>query len=189
MTDRPSLPIAERRLETDRLLLRPFELADQPAYAAIRSNPNVARYLPGGEASAARGGETAAAIVPAFTALWDEIGYGPWAAIERETGRLIGHIGLRHLPDFDGMTEVLYALDPATWGRGYANEGAAASLAFGFHVLGLTKIVAFALPGNRASLKVMQRIGLKRRPGLVPVFGLEAIMAEISAEKYLEGIT
>lgn len=178
-----------RQVETARLLLRPFEPADEAPYAAIRSRREVARYLAGGEASAALGEQTAAKLVPAFAALWEDPGYGPWAAIERETGRLIGHIGLRHLPCVAGETEVLYALDPAAWGRGYALEGASAALEFGFRTLALPQIVAFALPQNTASLKVMERLGMARRPGLVPVFGLDVVRAEISAETYQEGRT
>ncbi len=176
-------------LETERLILRPFEPADEPAYAAIRSKPEVARYLAGGEASAAQGAATAARLVPAFAALWDDPGYGPWAVVERATGCLIGHLGLRLLPEFQSRTELLYALSPEAQGKGYAAEGAATALSFGFDTLGLPTIIALALPQNEASLKVMDRVGMKRRPGLVEVFGLKAVMAEIDAATYRERCT
>ncbi len=179
--------------ETERLILRPFEPADEPAYAAIRSKPEVARYLAGGEAAAAEGAEIAARLVPAFAALWDAKGhgpgYGPWAVEERATGRLIGHLGLRLLPEFQGRTELLYALSPEAQGKGYAVEGAATALAFGFDTLCLSTIIAVAMPQNEASLKVMDRVGMKRRPGLVEVFGLKTVMAEIDAATYRERCT
>jgi len=168
-------------VETERLILRPFEPGDETAYAAIRSKPEVARYLAGGEASAAQGAEIAARLVPAFAAQWDDPGYGPWAVVERKTDRLIGHLGLRLLADFQGRTELLYALDPSAQRRGYATEGARTALTFGFETLGLTTIIALALPQNMASLKVMERIGMTRRPGKVDVFGLRAVMADIDA--------
>lgn len=180
-------------VETERLTLRPFEPADEPAYAAIRSRPEVARYLAGGEASAADGAEIAARLVPAFAAFWDAKGhgpgYGPWAVVEQSTGRLIGHLGLRLLPEFHGRTELLYALSPEAHGKGYAAEGAAAALSFGFDTLRLPTIIALAVPQNTASLKVMDRVGMKRRTGLVEVFGLKAVMAEIDAATYQERCT
>lgn len=184
-----AIPVKARRVETPRLILRPFQVGDLTAYAAIRSNPDVTRYLAGGPASAAQGAEIAAKLVPQFAALWDDPGYGPWAMVAKASKRLIGHLGLRLLPDFGGRTELLYALDPAFQKQGYAIEGAAAALTFGFEVLGLDAIIALARPENTASLQVMDRAGMTRRPGMVDVFGLSAIMAEIDAATYRKGLT
>ncbi|MEO0679263.1 MAG: GNAT family N-acetyltransferase [Pseudomonadota bacterium] len=173
-----------RVVRTARLVLRPFEPADEPAYAAIRSQPAVARFLAGGEAGAAEGAEKAAALVPAFAALWDEVGYGPWAAVEAATGRLIGHLGLRRVAEFQDRTEVLYALDPTAQGRGYAVEGARAALRYAFDVLDLPEVVAFARPENLASLKVMERIGMARRPGLIEVFGVQAVLCVLTSTEF-----
>lgn len=173
-----------RTLRTARLTLRPFEPSDEPAYAAIRAHPSVARHLPGGEAEAAKAAEKAAALVPAFAAMWDDPGYGPWAVVETETGRLIGHLGLRRLDDFDGRTELLYALDPSAQGRGYAVEGARAALAYGVETLRLPEIVALALPGNAPSLRVMQRVGMTRHPGLIDLFGLQLVLCTLSRDDF-----
>lgn len=181
-------PVKARRVETSRLVLRPFQPGDIPAYAAIRSQPDVARFLAGGAASARKGAEIAAKLVPQFAALWGDPGYGPWALVKKDSGQLIGHLGLRLLPEFGGRTELLYALDPAFQKRGYASEGAKAAITFGFETLGLDKIVAFALAENAASLNVMNRIGMIRRPGKVKVFGLSAIMAEIDAATYRKAL-
>ncbi|MEL7466150.1 MAG: GNAT family N-acetyltransferase [Pseudomonadota bacterium] len=166
-------------IETDRLILRPFAPSDEATYAAIRSQPETARFLPGGVEGAAKGAETAARLVPYFAALWDDPGYGPWAVEEQATGRLIGHLGLRLLPEFEGETELLYALDPAAQGRGYAVEGARAALDYGFGTLRLQRIVAFALPENAPSLKVMERVGMTRRAELAEAFGMQVAMAVI----------
>ncbi|MEM6439247.1 MAG: GNAT family N-acetyltransferase [Pseudomonadota bacterium] len=181
MTEAPS-----RIVRTERLILRPFRPEDEPAYAAIRSRPEVARYLPGGEAGAAKGAEKAAALVPAFAALWEgEPGYGPWAVEEAKNGRLLGHLGLRRLDDeLQGRTELLYALDPSAQGRGYAVEGARAALAYAFDVLGLPEVIALALPENARSLKVMERAGMVRSDGLVEALGLQAAMAKIDAARF-----
>jgi ribosomal-protein-alanine N-acetyltransferase len=48
------------------------------------------------------------------------------------------------------------------WGRGYATEGAAAALAFGFRDLALDEIVSFTVPANLRSRRVMERLGMRR---------------------------
>ncbi|MDP2372304.1 GNAT family N-acetyltransferase, partial [Reyranella sp.] len=60
-------------------------------------------------------------------------------------------------------TEVLWALHPDAWGKGYATEVARAALAFGFGTVGLPLIFAITLPDNIASQAVMKRIGLTYR--------------------------
>ncbi|MEM1315757.1 MAG: GNAT family N-acetyltransferase [Pseudomonadota bacterium] len=181
MTEAPSRPL-DRIVETERLTLRPFRPDDEPAYAAIRSKPEVARYLSGGEAAAAEGAAKAAALVPAFAAMWEGApGYGPWAVEERAAGRLLGHLGLRKLEELGGRTELLYALDPSAQGKGYAVEGARAALDYAFGALGLPEVIALALPENARSLKVMERAGMVRRDGLVEAFGTRVVLAEIDA--------
>ncbi|MFN8124236.1 MAG: GNAT family N-acetyltransferase [Thermoleophilia bacterium] len=162
-----------REVLTPRLLLRPFTTDDVDAYAAVRADPAVMRYLMGGEARAARAQQDAERLVPAFAAQWDEAGYGPWAACAREDGRLLGHLGLRQLPDVGGRTELLYMLERAAWGRGLATEGASAALAWAWAHTDLAEVVAFALPQNTASWRVMERIGMAFL-GVRPVWGVEA---------------
>ena len=112
--------------------------------------------------------------MPEFAAQWDRVGYGPWAAVEAATGVLLGHLGLRLLPELGGETEILYMLDSAAWGRGLATEGARAARDFGFGRLGLPRLIALAVPENRASTQVMERVGM-RPDGMVEAFGLGAV--------------
>ena len=146
-------------LETPRLTLRPFTTDDIPAYARIRSDPDVVRYLPGGAAAAADADAIAAARIPDFIQHWREHGFGLWAVIERDSNRLVGHCGLLRLADFDAV-EVLYMLDRPAWGRGIATEAARASMEYGFRTVGLDRIVALVLPENRASARVIQKLGM-----------------------------
>jgi [ribosomal protein S5]-alanine N-acetyltransferase len=149
-----------RELKTARLILRPFTAADVPAYAAIREQPEVARFLPRRAGLSAT--QIATDAIAAFEQDWRECGYGPWAAVDAASGRLIGHHGLRFVPQF-GETEVLYAFDREFWGRGLAIEGAIAARDYGFATLGLDRLIAIALPDNHASLKVMAKAGLTYR--------------------------
>lgn len=142
-------------LTTDRLTLRPLVPDDAEDYAAMRFHPEVTKWLPpAGDAdplTAARG------TIDRFAAAWRDEGYSPWGVFRE--GRLIGHGGLNHVPEFDA-TEVLWALHPDAWGKGYATEVAKAALAFGFGTVGLPLIFAITLENNVASQAVMKRIGL-----------------------------
>ncbi len=168
------------RIETDRLLLRPFEERDRPAYRAIRGKPGVTRFLPSHTEDPAEAVRRADVTLSAFREAWKQDGYGPWAVVERASGRLAGHLGLRRLPD-GGETELLFLIDPAAQGRGYATEGGRAALAWGFDRLALLEIAAFVLPENAASVAVLERLGMKRGAGPVRAFGLEVLRYEMEA--------
>lgn len=170
-------------ITTDRLTLRPFDVADIPAYAAIRRKPGVMRFLPRPAEPIDEDTRSARAL-ETFSATWAEHGYGPWAVLL--AGDLIGHAGLRFVPE-EGVTEVLYLFDPAHHGRGYATEAARAALDFGFGTLNLDRIVAWAMPANGASLAVMDRAGMTRRPNHVTVFGIEAVQYEMTGAEWKQG--
>lgn len=155
-------------LRTGRLLLRPFRPDDLPAYTAIRAEPDNVRFLPGGAAAAPA---AARRVIDTWNAAAWESGHVPWA-VEHQ-GRLIGHLGLRHLPEL-GETELLYMLDRAFRGRGLATEGALAAIAFARDRLRLGYLVALAMPQNTASTAVMRRCGFTLE-GDINVFGLNAV--------------
>ena len=172
-------------IETPRLHLRPFMAADIPAYAAIRAKPQVVRYLMGGAETAKQADEIAQARVTWFAALWEEPGgFGPWAVIEKASGGLIGHGGLRRWEALGNAPELLYMLDDTAWGKGYASEIAAAALRFGFETLGLPEIVAAAAPENIASIRVMEKAGMRRDPGLITIEGVKAVRCVLRAKDW-----
>lgn len=144
---------------TDRLSLRGFEAADRAAYAALRGDPDVVRYLPGGEALVPFASEIAASRIAAFRDGWKR-GFGVWAVEERVTGAFVGQAGLAAM-ERSSEVEVLYALARPFWGRGYAREAAAAALRHGFETVGLDRIVGFVVPGNQASVRVLEAVGLR----------------------------
>jgi RimJ/RimL family protein N-acetyltransferase len=166
---------APREVLTPRLLLRPFRPGDAAAYARIRARPEVMRHMPGGAARAALAEAEAPAAIARFTALWEEAGYGPWAVEDRATGALLGHAGLRLLPELGGETEILYLLDSAAWGRGLATEAAAAARDAGLGPCGLQRLVGYVAPANVASRRVLEKVGMRQEGPPVQVFGLEAL--------------
>ncbi len=148
-------------IETSRLRLRPFVDDDADAYFVIRRKPAVARFLP-----SFRGADDAEIrrrtleTMAAFRQHWTLHGYGPWAAIDKQSARLIGHCGLRFLPEH-GETEILYAFDDAVWGRGLATEGAMAARDHGFAALHLPRLIALVVPDNLGSIRVIERLGMR----------------------------
>ncbi|MBM3642782.1 MAG: GNAT family N-acetyltransferase [Alphaproteobacteria bacterium] len=144
-------------LRTERLLLRPLRLDDAPSYAAMRFNPAVAEWLPTATQPPL---DAARAAIGRFADAWRDRGYSVWGLFR--DGALIGHGGLNHVAEFAG-TEVLWALHPDAWGKGYASELARAALAFGFERFDLPAIFAITKPDNRASRAVMERCSLSYR--------------------------
>ncbi len=167
-------------LRTARLTLRPLLPADAEAYAAMRYHPEVARWLiaaPGDPVDAA------CASIGRFAEQWTERGYSPWGLFD--DGRLIGHCGLNHVAEFDA-TEVLWALHPDAWGKGYATEAARAAVAFGFDTIGLELIFAITKPDNLASQAVVKRLGLTYRKN-VAYRGLDVRWFDVTRQAWDRG--
>ena len=148
-------------VDTASLHLRPFEPGDVAAYTAIRSKREVVRWLPGGAKTAARAQEIAERTVGHFVGQWTSVGYGPWAVIEQSSGRLVGHAGLRLLREMNDETEILYMLDDTVWGRGYATQASIAARDLAFGPLALPRLIGMALPDNAASIRVLEKVGLR----------------------------
>lgn len=171
-------------LETDRLLLRPFEANDLDTYAErIFADADVTRFLPKSQFEPRERGERTMKV---FNDLWTQYPYAPWAVVEKSSGELIGHCGLRFIADIQ-ETEVLYALGKDFWGKGYATEAARASVGFGFWQVELERIIALAVPDNIASRKVMEHCGLKYEKD-AQLFGLDLVYYGLNRTDYLETI-
>jgi RimJ/RimL family protein N-acetyltransferase len=142
---------------TERLLLRAVEESDLDTYhQRLFADPEVMRYLPGGEPLPR---ERLDGLVERSQAHWQSHGYGTWVVCELASGELLGQSGLRYLEEIR-ETEVFYALARAFWGRGLATEAARAAVQFGFDRAGLERIVAYAVPQNVASRRVMDHLGM-----------------------------
>ena len=93
---------------------------------------------------------------------WERHGFGYWMWFGRESGEPVGRGGLHHTR-VGGRheIEVGWAVWPQRWGDGYATEIGAAALQFGFDRLHLPTIVAYTLVDNRASRRVMEKLGFE----------------------------
>ncbi len=149
------------RIETDRLLLREWREGDWVGLHRAYGDPEVMRWLGTGAVADV---ETTAFGVGRMHAHWQQLGYGLFATELKETGELIGRIGLMRHPDWpvdEHKVEVGWTLQRSAWGHGYATEGAKASLQFGFERLGLERIFSMTDPTNVRSQAVMKRCGLR----------------------------
>lgn len=144
-------------LETERLILREITLADQEVLFRLHSNPSVQKYT--GEA-VVRSMEEIEKAVKNRIVNYKKYGYGRWATILKSGKRFVGWAGLAYLPEFDEI-DLGYRFFPEYWGIGIATEASEAILEYGFNQLGLEKIVAIAMKENKASIRVMEKVGME----------------------------
>ena len=145
---------------TERLRYRPLEHADASALHLVWSDPEVMRYLPGDPSASV---EESAERVERHAGRFAKTGYGLCAVVEREGGRVVGVCGLFPVEWVGPEVEVAYHFAREIWNRGYATEAARAWVDVAFARRGLNRVVALAFPANRASTRVMEKIGMRFR--------------------------
>jgi RimJ/RimL family protein N-acetyltransferase len=147
-------------LETPRLVLRRFTMADVDNLVSLDADPDVMRFITGGVPTARE--EVENEVLPAFLDYYQRYeGYGFWAAIEKPTGEFLGWFHFR--PREEGRpdeAELGYRLRKSAWGKGYATEGSRALISKGFAEFGVQRVVAEAMAVNLASRRVMEKAGL-----------------------------
>ncbi len=155
----PTFP-APVELHTKRCVLRQWQAGDFPPWAAMNADPEVRRYFPSlltPELAEAEAGRCHDAIA--------QRGWGMWALDLPGVMPFAGFVGL-NVPHYDApfvpAVEIGWRLPRAAWGCGYASEAARAALEFAFTRLAVAEVVAITVPGNQASRRVMQRLGMVR---------------------------
>ncbi|MFJ8913315.1 GNAT family N-acetyltransferase [Amycolatopsis sp. NPDC102389] len=148
-------------LETERLVLRQFTGADVDDLFALYDDPEVMRYLNGGEP--ADRAEIENVDLPAFLGYYERFpGYGFWAAIEKSSGDFLGWFHFRPLRGHhNDDPELGYRLNRSCWGKGYATEGSLALLEKGFTEFGAKRIWAATMAVNLGSRRVMEKVGMR----------------------------
>ncbi|HSK94074.1 MAG TPA: GNAT family N-acetyltransferase [Candidatus Angelobacter sp.] len=145
-------------IRTERLLLRRWRAADRGPFATMNADPAVMEHMQG-----VMSRERSDDFVDRIEAHWEEHGWGLWAVEVPGVAPFIGYVGLWPA-DYvaPGMVEVGWRLAREHWGHGYATEAAREALRFGFIEVELEEIVSFTVPQNVRSVRVMERIGLRR---------------------------
>lgn len=150
----------ETIIETERLILRKWKDEDVEPFTRINQDPLVIEFLRGPMTR-----EEAQNFIIWANEQIDCNGFGLWATTLKDTGELIGFIGLNRpnfTASFTPCVEIAWRLDSNHWGKGYATEGARAVLKFGFEKVHLNEIVAFTVPANKRSLRVMEKLGMQQ---------------------------
>jgi RimJ/RimL family protein N-acetyltransferase len=153
-------------LDTDRLVLRPFEEGDLDAFFAIQSDEESARWL----YEEPRTLDETKALLAKKAAGDSFIAEGDWlaaAVIARETGRLVGDLSMQWVSEQHKTGEIGFIFDRAHQGRGYATEAARAFLAFGFEGMGFHRMIGRTEARNTASARVLEKLGMRREALLV----------------------
>lgn len=155
---------------TERLRARQWSVADAEAAYDLYRRPEVVRYL--GNATPHASVDATRARTETIVASYDDSGYGFWALDELATGRLVGAVLLKPLPEVEEV-EVGWHLHFDVWGCGYATEAATAALQHGFDVQGLSTVYAVVHPENEPSLAVARRLGMRHLGRTDRFYGVE----------------
>jgi len=145
--------------ESERLGFRTWLDRDTEPFFQLNSDPEVMEFFP-----SLHSYEQTVAYIDRITTFFEENNFGLWAVDEKDSGKFIGFIGLTRATfesPFTPCIEIGWRLAKAFWGKGYATEGAAACLDYGFNTLGLSEINSFTAVTNKRSERVMQKIGMK----------------------------
>ena len=145
-------------LETPRMVLRRLEPRDLDALFLLYRDPEIRRYFPDGTRTLE---ETKQELE------WFQHGHpdfpqlGLWATVERASGTFLGRCGL--LPwEIQGKPEVelAFLIDKSRWGEGLATEAASNIIDYARSQLGLSRLICLITPGNVASVRVAEKVGM-----------------------------
>ena len=147
-------------LKTTRLLLREFTLADWPAAQAYCGDPIVVQFMTFGPNTVAETQAWLQWCIEESQAMPRRI-YSLAIVLKREE-QLIGNCTLALNPAEPREAAFSYLLNHTYWGQGYATEAMRALFAFGFNELALHRVADAVDPANVASLRVLEKLGLRR---------------------------
>lgn len=151
-------------LETERLLLRPFESSDAEAMFAMDSNPNVHLYL--GENPVTKI-EQVHQYIKSIQNQYAENGIGRFIMELKDTNEIIGWAGLKFITEEENghsnFYDLGYRLREEFWGKGFAHEAAVKWLDYAFTTMKIPTIYASAHIDNIGSNKILKKIGLQEK--------------------------
>ena len=145
-------------LESERLLFREITDEDHAGLYELYLNPRVNRFVGGPPLPFE---EYLAASRARWNRHYDEYGFGMWAVLRKEDGRLLGRCGLV-VQEVDGAREVEvgYVFGEEFWRRGYATEAARACRDRAFETLVVPRVISLINAANEPSIRVAERNGM-----------------------------
>lgn len=148
-----------QRLETKRLILRPFVLEDAEAmYRNWASDPEVTTFLTW---PAHRSVDISRMVLNDWVSRYGDGGYFQWAMELKETGQAIGSIAVVKLREDTAAADMGYCMGRAYWGKGLMPEALKAVMAYLFDTVGLNRVAACHDANNPKSGRVMEKAGMK----------------------------
>jgi [ribosomal protein S5]-alanine N-acetyltransferase len=142
-------------LETARLRLRPPTSGDLDAIYHLGANPRVMQYITGRTQTREEAKEDLEKRIRNSNHR-----FGYWLAEHKPSGKVVGWMALKPLEETNDI-EIGYRFLEEFWGQGLATEGSERILHYAFFELDLPKVVAVAVEENRASTRVMEKLGMK----------------------------
>ena len=145
------------RLDTERLVLRPFVMEDLDGIHAVLGDPEIMRYYP---APFTR--EQSRRWIEWNLGHYRDHGHGLWVLESKESGEVVGDCGL--IPQtVDGRreTEVGWHVRRDQQRQGLATEAARECIRYGFEDLGRTRLISLIRPENVPSRRVAEKLGME----------------------------
>lgn len=149
-------------LAAGRVLLRLWRECDREPFARMNADAEVMKHFP-----SMLSREQSDQLVERIETGFKECGFGLWAAELVATNEFMGFVGLaipRFEAHFTPCVEIGWRLSREFWGNGYAPEAAQVVLKDGFERCGLDEIVSMTTVTNMNSMRVMEKIGMSRKP-------------------------
>ena len=151
------------RIDTDRLVLRPWQREDYRPFFGMMAEPRVFEHVGGKPLD----DEEAMRRLCMYSGFWTIQGTGMWAVEDRTAATLVGQVGLFNLnraldPHPPGRFEMGWIFATECHGRGIAREACDAALGWLAQTFGPTPLFAIIAPGNEPSMKLAERLGFER---------------------------
>jgi len=155
------MPAKEFILETERLFICPWGESDVEYYMQLSKDIGYNSFSVPGQFFVDNI-EQAKSKIYQRMALFNERRLGKFPIFSRQNSEFIRTCGLDpYQLDGESEIELGYRLLLRHWGKGYATEAAKVLLHYGFYQVGLSRLIAFALPQNRPSIRVIEKLGFK----------------------------
>ena len=149
-----------QRIETHRLILRRYRIGDaEDMFSNWASDPEVTKFLTW---PAHQSVDVTRWLVNDWISHYDDGGFFQWAIELKETGSVIGSIGVVRLEEVIGEAEIGYCMGRAFWGQGIMPEALRAVIDYLFDTAGIDRICAGHDVRNPNSGRVMEKAGLKK---------------------------
>ncbi|WP_436864576.1 GNAT family N-acetyltransferase [Bacillus fungorum] len=142
-------------IHTKRLFMRKPLIEDVNQFYSILKEEAVGKWL---AKSRGMSKEEVNDYIGQLISHWEQYDFGVWLLVNRNTGNLLGHCGLRKVNE-TGEIEIMYLLAPEYWGNGYASEAVEASIQYAIETMNVKRIIARVKVANENSKKLLRKLG------------------------------